>query len=53
MSSTPDSPAANAISTYNAADMEYFGDVFFLMLIERLLQRDKICGVTQKYAFID
>ena len=53
MSSTPDSHAEAAISTYNAADMENFGDVLYPVLIERLLQRDGIGGVAQKFAFID
>ncbi len=53
MSSTPDSHAVATISTYNAADMENFGDVLYPVLIERLLKRDSGCGVAQKFAFID
>lgn len=53
MSSTPDSHTSVAISTYNASDMENFGDVLYPVLIQRFLERHAVARIDGKYAFLD
>ena len=52
MSPTSGTSTSAAISTYNASDMENFGDVLYPVLIERFLQREGLDRVAKKFAFM-